>query len=439
MRHAVALALVALIGCSPAASNSDGSCSTDADCTGGQFCQRGMCTAPACSVDADCKTSYLCNHHACFKASGGAAAGGVDGGTTVGGDPGTGDGTGGTGSTGSTGGTDAGFPPSSDPTFGKACLDGAGQPQDSSCNPPHTYCSYTQMKCVTGCADASAGYCTADTACDTSHTAGKGGRCQVIVPSTPVAGGVYFAVLGDTRPASKGDSYPSDSGTIFGLISPRKPSHVFVTGDLTEARGDASQAQTDLTEFLRGQGNYTWSGPVHYVPGNHEAGVESVFSSMLNTNTYWAFTDGQAKYVGISDNQWDSTQSAWLTQQLSVPTKYTFIFRHHPYSAYGLDAGVNSAIVGIIDAHPFTLVIAGHDHSFYVSRRHWLDQVSPTYSRGREVVCGNGGAPLATSSGGGSNAYFGYAMIQQLPDGAIAITSYREDTDMPADTRMVNP
>ncbi len=54
--------------------------------------------------------------------------------------------------------------------------------------------------------------------------------------------------------------------------------------------------------------------------------------------------------------------------------------------------------------YPYTLSIVGHDH---------------TYSRaGRELLVGNGGAPL------GSAVNFGYALVKRRSDGAVAVDMY---------------
>jgi hypothetical protein len=110
-----------------------------------------------------------------------------------------------------------------------------------------------------------------------------------------------------------------------------------------------------------------------------------------------------AKFVFVAANAWDSAQASWLTGELSKPTTYTFVMRHEAASA-NTAPGVDPS-EQIMAQSPYTLAIVGHDHAYYKS--------GP-----KQVVIGNGGAPLTSA---GSAASYGYALVQQRADNAIQV------------------
>jgi glycine/D-amino acid oxidase-like deaminating enzyme len=108
-----------------------------------------------------------------------------------------------------------------------------------------------------------------------------------------------------------------------------------------------------------------------------------------------------AKIVFVAANAWSSAQERWLDATLSVSTTYTFVVRHEPASdseAPGVEPSET-----IMARYPYTLAIVGHDHTY----GHYRD--SP-----REVLIGNGGAPLSSKN-------FGFGVFAQGPDGAIVV------------------
>jgi hypothetical protein len=121
-------------------------------------------------------------------------------------------------------------------------------------------------------------------------------------------------------------------------------------------------------------------------------------------------TDGSwtSKFVFVAANAWDSTQSSWLDSVLSQTTTYTFIIRHEAKAA-NTAPGVTPSET-IMAKYPYTLALVGHDH---------------TYSRPgqREVIIGNGGAPITGS------ANYGYALVNQRTDGAIQVDMYDYQTN----------
>jgi hypothetical protein len=70
----------------------------------------------------------------------------------------------------------------------------------------------------------------------------------------------------------------------------------------------------------------------------------------------------------------------------------------------------------ILANHPWTLKIVGHTHTYQYS------------ATDREVIVGNGGAPLTGALD------YGYVIAQQRADGAMVFTSYDYMTNAVVDT-----
>ena len=66
----------------------------------------------------------------------------------------------------------------------------------------------------------------------------------------------------------------------------------------------------------------------------------------------------------------------------------------------------------IIDQYPYTLKIVGHAHEY-------------SQAGARQVIVGNGGAPISGSSN------YGYALIEQLPSGDIKVTDIDYSSNAP--------
>lgn len=65
--------------------------------------------------------------------------------------------------------------------------------------------------------------------------------------------------------------------------------------------------------------------------------------------------------------------------------------------------------------YPYTLAIVGHTHTY-------------SKSGAREVIIGNGGAPLTSS---GTSASYGFALVQQRADNAIQVDMIDSMTGQP--------
>lgn len=276
---------------------------------------------------------------------------------------------------------------------------------------------------------------------DSPHPTRDGGNARVVdgglvTGNVGVAGGrmsrLYFVVIGDTRPANIDDTrgYPTAIITkIFRDVQSLEPAPLFgvSTGDYMFASTGGGQAAAQLNLYLYARSAF--SGPMFPAMGNHECtgatasncgvgttdGVTDNYVQFLTkmlqpiaqTKPYYSIrVDSSraawtAKFVFVAANAWDVAQATWLENALRQPTTYTFIVRHEPASA-GTAPGVKPA-EQIMSQHPYTLAIVGHSHT--CSR-----------SGAKEVIIGNGGAPL-TSSG----CNYGFGLVQQRADNTIEI------------------
>ena len=118
-----------------------------------------------------------------------------------------------------------------------------------------------------------------------------------------------------------------------------------------------------------------------------------------------------AKFVFIAANAWSPAQGAWLEGELARPSTYTFIVRHEPASATTAPGVAPSE--AIMARYPYTLAIVGHTHTY-----------SHPADTPREVLIGNGGAPLTSKT-------YGFGLFSQRPDGAIAVDMIDWQTGAP--------
>jgi hypothetical protein len=246
---------------------------------------------------------------------------------------------------------------------------------------------------------------------------------------------LLFAVVGDTRPPNEDEisSYPTAIITkIFADVQAHSPAIPFVvsTGDYQfSSTGSSSTASQQLSLYVQARAQY--SGVQYVAMGNHECtGADAsncpsgskptanltAFQSQLlapigKTLPYYVIninaTDGSwtSKFVFIAANAWDSTQSSWLSSTMAQKTTYTFVVRHEPTESSGNAPGVAPSDT-IIAGFPYTALITGHSHTWD----------SFGYNTPKEVLVGNGGAPLSNSS-----KDYGYALFSQRSDGAIVM------------------
>ena len=284
---------------------------------------------------------------------------------------------------------------------------------------------------------------------DPSTPAPGGQSPQATVDQVPITeSNLSFAIIGDTRPASVNDTsaYPTAIITkIFQDLEAENPRPGFAvgTGDYQFSSNGSSTTSPQLDLYLQARAQF--SNPEFPAMGNHECtgatksncgpGTTNGLTSIYNTfaskiltplglhNPYYSLLvtppDGSwsAKVVFVAANAWTSAQASWLDSILAQPTTYTFIVRHESSQANTAPGVTPSG--QIIAAHPYTMLIVGHAH---------------TYKRlgQKEVIVGNGGAPLTTGSP------YGYGIVTRRTDGALQLTFYRYDNHTVIDSFAVN-
>jgi hypothetical protein len=249
---------------------------------------------------------------------------------------------------------------------------------------------------------------------------------------------LYFAVVGDTRPANPDDTanYPKPViEKIYADIeamSPR-PQFVITTGDYMFASPSSGQAQPQLSLYMEAASQF--SGPIFPTMGNHEctgatdsncattpttnssAFMQTLIAPLGITTPYYTIpihdTGGTwtAKIVVAACNAWDATQYSWLQGELAKPTTYTFIVRHEPAHTSGPPCVIE--MDALLKTTTYDLFIVGHSHTY----EHY----------GKQLTVGNGGAPM-TGSGN-----YGYGTVQQQASGFI-VTQYDYMTAAPLGT-----
>jgi hypothetical protein len=168
-------------------------------------------------------------------------------------------------------------------------------------------------------------------------------------------------------------------------------------------------------------------GAADGVTPNYQAFSQKMLAPIGQALPYYTVNIGSdsgawtAKLVFVACNYWSATQAAWLDQQLSAPTTYTFVVRHEgaEQTTAPCLAGTPNAAT-IMAQHPFTLLIAGQPST--------VEHVAAD----KELVVGNGGAPLA------GPVDYGYVIAQQRADGAVAFTAYDYMTNAQQTTFAVN-
>ena len=291
-----------------------------------------------------------------------------------------------------------------------------------------------KKKADAGTAAADAGHHAAD-AGGGSH--GKPG----IGPSGGAVSLLHFAVTGDTRPKACEDVAGYPTAVITSIAAAFETEGAQFAVDLGDhmyvCNNDLANARAQMALFMSATGAY--SGTWFMTMGNHECFHSPCLLDSKVAN-YVAYTEalapvsklpyysfdvdtsgGRATFVVIADNGWNAAQESWLKQTLTRADRdaaYTIVVRHHPPSDTSLTE--HAAILAVIHAHKFALLLTGHDHKY---------EHPPRTDNGRVLVLGTGGAPLVA---GGS--FFGYAMVDQLPSGELQVTVKNIATGLAHDT-----
>jgi len=284
---------------------------------------------------------------------------------------------------------------------------------------------------------------------DGGHGDGKQGAKDAPADSgSGFVSDLHFAIVGDTRPPSVDDTsnYPTAIITkIWQDVEATSPHPQFAiaTGDYMFASTSGSSAQDQLNLYMTARAAY--SGPMYAAMGNHECtGATDSNCSSSSTANYSAFMSTMmqplgitkpyyseqitapdnswtAKIVVIACNAWSSTQSSWLDSELAKTTTYTFVVRHEGNDSFSSSpVPPCSASESIIAAHPLTLLIVGHTHKY------------AHYASDKEVVVGNGGAPLTNTTN------YGYVVVTRNASGTLTATARDYMTNAPLDSFTVS-
>jgi hypothetical protein len=198
-----------------------------------------------------------------------------------------------------------------------------------------------------------------------------------------------FASTSGTQQAPQLKLYTGARANYSGVDFPAMGNHE-CTG--ATASNCATTTTTNMSEFMT-----QLLGPISKTKPYYSINVASP------TNAW------TAKFVFVAANAWDSTQSSWLSSTLSQSTTYTFVIRHE--SATASTAPGVSPSEQIMKQYSYTLSIVGHAHTY-------------SHPSGKEVLFGNGGAPLTSGN-------YGFGLFTQRGDGAIMVDAYDYSTMKP--------
>jgi hypothetical protein len=323
----------------------------------------------------------------------------------------------------------------------KSCMPGTGACQTNGC-----FSGWWCDRNACACHPASPGNC-GGTGGGSAGGAGGGGGTFSYTGSVGIDGGavseLYFAVVGDTRPAMEPPSSMPTSGYPTTIITKifqdidalnPKPQFVIATGDYMYASPSGTTGTQQLQLYNQARANYT--GVVFPVMGNHECNgnssgncatmttnnlteyISALLTPIKRSKLYYSFdvkdTAGQwtAKFIVVACNAWDTTQNTWFNTQLARSTTYTFIARHMPIASNG---PCNTQMDAELSGATYNGLLTGHTHSAYFSPLQ------------KELVEGVGGAPITGTSN------YGYATVRQNGS-SFTITQYDYSTNQPVAT-----
>jgi len=199
-----------------------------------------------------------------------------------------------------------------------------------------------------------------------------------------------FVLYGDCR-----DGYDMHK-KLVALAMSRHPAFVIQTGDLVHTGTSASQWKTydEVTGPMRSQ------IPVYPAPGNHDFGGGEYAARLTapiesGTKAYYSFTKARWHFISLSVDLHmpygpGTDQYNWLVSDLqkagSRKLDIAVFFHVPPYSigSHGSDLDVRAKLCPLFDKYGVSLVMNGHDHLYYRTRRAGI-----TY-----IVSGGGGAPI---------------------------------------------
>ena len=423
-----------------AAASSCVACVTEMDCTGGgmcaQFAGSDYC-APPCGAGMQCASGSMCATVVDYQGkqvdvcvpvtSCGSGLGGASGASGTGGaGPGAG-----------------GSPPTemcgslAGPSVAGCCSCSAG----NTCAANNCYggwwCNHDSCKCQPAPDPATCGGPMGGGGAGQGGGTGVGGAPPVgtVGPNGGTLDNLQFAIVGDTRPAAYNDTagYPTAIITqIWKQVETEQVPFAVMTGDYQFAVGAETTKQLDLYLSARSNfskiafpamGNHECTGATASNCGNGNANgttpnylnfIAKFLAPIGQKLPYYAIdvnaTNGSwtSKFVFVAANAWDSYQATWLMGAMAKPTTYTFVVRHESSQA-NTAPGVTPSDA-IIKQFPWTLLLVGHTHNMEY------------FANEKQVIVGNGGAPLAGS------APYGYVVATRRPSDNALIFQAKDYT-----------
>lgn len=173
-----------------------------------------------------------------------------------------------------------------------------------------------------------------------------------------------------------------------------KPDFVVVLGDMVmhwdnpEQRADLLAAFSKLSPEI----------PVHWVPGNHDVGVDFFSPTDESLASYresfgpdrYAFTVGSTRFIGLNSALFDRPESIpgesdrqleWLESELAGPdgqeVHHKIAFAHHPpflreldeeYGVYNLPQPGRTRLVDLLSKYGVRYIFTGHTHANILAR-----------------------------------------------------------------------
>lgn len=150
----------------------------------------------------------------------------------------------------------------------------------------------------------------------------------------PLNGTLRFAVYGDTR-----EQLPDwNQTTLHALVAGRiaaEPKLLFVvhTGDMVNDRADSGE----WNRFFEAAGPMLAKITFYPVAGNHEGDLTK-YDEIFGMPPWYSFECADSAFLVLDSNtiptDMKTEQDHWLTENLSQPAAWKFVFLHHPmYSA----------------------------------------------------------------------------------------------------------
>ncbi len=198
-------------------------------------------------------------------------------------------------------------------------------------------------------------------------------------------------------PGTPDSGWPYETARLeraIAIANDLKPEFVVVLGDMVMNWNNRQQGADLLAAFEK----LSPEIPVHYVPGNHDVGVDFLAATDESLAAYrekfgadrFTFVAGPCRYVAFNSALFDQPQSVphehdmqfeWLEEELARPlpegVSQTVAFAHHPpfikdideeYGVYNLPQPGRQRLADLLIRNGVRYVFTGHTHANVLSR-----------------------------------------------------------------------